>query len=224
MSHELRSPIAVISSFVDALAISAYDALTAEERADLDHIKRGQRHLAALITQILDYVRAEGRRIEYHSVAVPVEPMLAEVMGMAHPDSSKKQLTLELGFCDSDDVVWADPDRVRQILLNLVGNAIKFSPHGGAPITLDCAGTKDTVLIHVRDHGPGIPSDELPELFKPFVQLGRAAADRQGLGLGLAISRDLARAMQGDLTLESRPGAGCRFTLALPRSQPAAIR
>jgi len=120
--------------------------------------------------------------------------------------------------------VWADPDRVRQILLNLVMNAVKYATTPDAPIVLSLSTTPQDVAIDVADSGPGIPADQLAAIFYPFVQLPSGLSNRRGgVGLGLAISRDLARAMNGDLTVESVVGVGSRFTLRLPRAPRAAV-
>ena len=120
----------------------------------------------------------------------------------------------------SDATVWADLDRVRQVLLNLVINAVKYTPEGGGEIGIGCTVLRDTVIVQVSDHGPGIPADKLSDIFEPFVQLKSGLTDRLGgVGLGLSISRELARAMRGDLTVESTFGVGSRFTLALRRAR-----
>jgi signal transduction histidine kinase len=107
---------------------------------------------------------------------------------------------------------------VRQILVNLVMNAVKYTPPGGGTITVSCATVADTVVARVADTGPGIPAERHGAIFEPFVQLSAGLADRRGgVGLGLPISRDLARAMSGDVTVESTMGLGSCFTLALPR-------
>jgi signal transduction histidine kinase len=112
----------------------------------------------------------------------------------------------------------ADPERVTQILINVLSNAIKFTRAGGH-IGADCASTADTVSIRVSDTGIGIAAEKHESIFEPFIQLKESLADRaSGIGLGLAISRDLARAMHGDLTVESSEGKGARFTLSLPRA------
>jgi signal transduction histidine kinase len=113
-------------------------------------------------------------------------------------------------------VAWADPDRVRQILVNLVMNAVKYTP-GGGRVTLECDADGTHAFAHVSDTGPGIPTAKLGKIFEPFVQLTAGLADHKGgVGLGLTISRDLALAMGGDLTVESTVGVGSRFTLVLP--------
>jgi signal transduction histidine kinase len=116
-------------------------------------------------------------------------------------------------------MMWVDPDRARQILLNLVMNGVKYATAAGGQVTLSFATTPQTVSIHVADTGPGIPSEQLAAIFEPFVQLANGLTERRGgVGLGLTISRDLARAMEGDLTIESTVGVGSRFTLRLPRA------
>jgi len=119
---------------------------------------------------------------------------------------------------DSSITARADPERVTQILINLLSNAIKFTPPGGH-IGAVCAATDDTVTIRVSDTGIGIAAEKHESIFEPFIQLKESLSDREsGVGLGLAISRDLARAMKGDLTVESSEGKGARFTLSLPRA------
>jgi len=114
-------------------------------------------------------------------------------------------------------VAHADGEKVEQILVNLLSNAAKFTPPGGR-ITVSCAERDGTVRVIVTDTGPGIPSNQLETIFDPFVQLGRSlSSEHEGAGLGLAISRDLAHAMGGDLAVRSEPGRGSAFTLALPR-------
>ena len=142
---------------------------------------------------------------------------LADVAGMLSAPIADKGLILDGPHGNADAIAWADPDRVRQILLNLVMNAVKYTPPNRGIISLSCAVEGDRVFARVADTGPGIPSEAFESIFEPFVQLAAGLADRRGgVGLGLAISRDLARAMAGDLSLESTIGIGSQFTLALP--------
>jgi signal transduction histidine kinase len=135
---------------------------------------------------------------------------------MVVPQAERKGLRLLRGSCDAEVVGLADPLKTEQVLLNLVSNAVKFTPEGGS-VTVDCARAERSVLIVVRDTGPGIPAEKQEAIFDPFVQLGRTlTSTHEGPGLGLAISRDLARAMNGDVTVDSTPGTGATFTLRLP--------
>jgi len=119
---------------------------------------------------------------------------------------------------DSSIVARADPERVTQILVNLLSNAIKFTPAGGH-ITAECAGVDERVTLTITDTGIGIAAEKHEPIFEPFIQLKEGLSDREGgVGLGLAISRDLARAMDGDITVESTEGKGARFILSLPRA------
>ena len=121
--------------------------------------------------------------------------------------------------CSADLTAWADAARTQQILINLLSNAIKFTPSGGR-ISIACAINGDFVGISVLDTGPGIPEDQHEAVFQPFVQLGRSLTNvQEGVGLGLAISRDLARGMSGDIKLHSHAGEGSTFTLVLPRTK-----
>jgi signal transduction histidine kinase len=129
--------------------------------------------------------------------------------------------TLEWLPGDPNAHVWADPGRIRQILINLVMNAVKYSPEGTGRIVLSYAMTRHDIIIQVADNGPGIPPEMLEAVFEPFVQLAKGLTKRHGgVGLGLAISRDMARTMNGDVTVDSTFGFGSRFTLTLPRSAP----
>jgi signal transduction histidine kinase len=134
---------------------------------------------------------------------------------------TEKRLTLTGPDPDLRVVAWADSERVKQILLNLLMNAVKYIRADGGTITLSCENVGDFALARVRDTGPGIPAAKIDTIFEPFVQLTEGLTDRQGgVGLGLAISRDLARAMGGDLTVESSVDAGSCFTLSLPQAPP----
>jgi signal transduction histidine kinase len=215
VSHELRTPLNAIGGFAELLDIGIHGPVTEQQRTALARIKANQQHLLILITEILDFVRVESGRMEYRNSAVSLTHALADVAGMLSGAITGKGLTLDGPRGEANAVAWADPNRVRQILVNLVMNAVKYVPAG--TITLTCAVASDTVVAHVADTGPGIPAETLDSIFEPFIQLTAGLTDRRGgVGLGLAISRDLARGMNGDLTVESTLGAGSRFTLTLP--------
>ena len=144
---------------------------------------------------------------------------LDAVGAMMEPLAKSKGLGFEIRHCSGDASAWADAPRVQQILINLVSNALKFTPRGGR-ISLACSMVGDQVVVSVLDTGPGIPEEKQETIFEPFVQLGRSltSTSHEGVGLGLAISRGLARAMGGDLKVSSYVGQGSTFTLILPRA------
>ncbi|HZK78737.1 MAG TPA: ATP-binding protein, partial [Gemmatimonadaceae bacterium] len=147
---------------------------------------------------------------------------LDDVVEMLEGPIKDRHLTLDRRLGIADAQVWADPDRVRQILINLVMNAVKYTPAGAGTITLNYTMTRHDVIIQVADTGPGIPPEMLEAIFEPFVQLETGLTNRKGgVGLGLAIGRDMARAMNGELSVDSTLGFGSRFTLALPRTPPS---
>jgi signal transduction histidine kinase len=217
MSHELRTPLNAIGGFTELMELEIEGPVTERQHVALARIKANQQHLLGMITEILNFVRIEGGRMEYRSAEVSMTEALADVAGMLAAAIIERGLTLEGPRSDAGAVAWADPDRVRQILVNLVMNAVKYTRPSGGTITLSSAVVGDSVVTQVADTGPGILTEKLESIFEPFVQLTAGLADRRGgVGLGLAISRDLARAMGGDLTVESTVGAGSRFTLTLP--------
>jgi signal transduction histidine kinase len=218
MSHELRTPLNAIGGYVDLLDLGIRGALNDEQRIDLARIQKSQRHLLSLINGLLTFARVERGSIEYRFGAVPLNELRATAESLVLPQATARGLTLTFEGCDETVCVRADREKLDQIVLNLLGNAIKFSERGGM-ITVRCVPDVETLAIIVEDTGCGIPSDRLAVIFEPFVQLdSRLTRQREGVGLGLAISRDLARGMGGDLTAESEVGVGSRFTLTLARA------
>jgi signal transduction histidine kinase len=218
ISHELRTPLNAIGGYAELIEMGLRGPVTSEQRTDLTRIKRSQRHLLALISEILNFVRAESGRMEYRFAEISIGAVIQDVVEMMEASIENKHLILEPHPADGDTLVWADPDRVRQILINLVMNAVKYTAAGGK-LSISYTLTRYDVIVQVADSGSGIPADMLEAIFEPFVQLESGLSDRRGgVGLGLAISRDMARAMNGDLTVDSTLGIGSRFTLALPRT------
>jgi signal transduction histidine kinase/PAS domain-containing protein len=233
MSHELRTPLNAIAGYVDLLELGIHGPVSAAQRDALARIQASQQHLLGLINDVLDYAKIETGNMRFQLGAVSVAHALDEVEALIVPQVSEKSLSLGIDRCDAALAVYADADRLRQILLNVVSNAVKFTGSGGR-IEVRCAlreilddaepssepGRACVVEIAVRDTGVGIPAEKLAAIFEPFVQvdsdLTRIA---EGTGLGLAISRDLARGMGGDLSVESTVGAGSTFILTLPRAQ-----
>jgi signal transduction histidine kinase/integral membrane sensor domain MASE1 len=216
MSHELRTPLNAIAGYVEVMALGIHGPLTAQQRDSLDRIQRNQRHLLSLIDDVLIFAKIEADHLSVELKRVRVGDALTELEPLVAPELERKALTLSCAPCDSSLSVRADPEKLRQILINLVGNAIKFTPAGGH-ITLPAVREGDTVRSSVADTGIGIPADQLPHVFEPFFQVERGPTRRfPGVGLGLAIAHDLARAMRGDVRVESRVAEGTTVSLALP--------
>jgi signal transduction histidine kinase len=216
MSHELRTPLNAIGGYADLMEMGLRGPITPEQRTDLARIQASQRHLLGLINQVLNYTRIETGTVQYDLVTVPVSEALAEAEALVVPQVRARGLTYVLGGCDPALRVRADREKLQQIMLNLLTNAIKFTEPGGT-VRVEC-GTRDALVeIVVHDTGIGIAEDKLAQVFEPFVQVDqRLTRQNEGVGLGLAISRDLARGMEGDLTAQSQVGVGSRFVLTLP--------
>ena len=214
MSHELRTPLNAISGYVDLLEMGIRGPVTAAQVEDLGRIRRSARHLLGLIDDVLGFARLGAGSLTYHVREVPLAPLLADAEIMVAPQSAERGLRLTIHPCPPELRVRADAEKAQQILLNLLGNAIKFTPQGGE-VEVSWAAEPGRVRVAVRDTGVGIPSEKLAQVFEPFVQVDRQYAPSVGVGLGLAISRELARAMGGELTAQSTPGAGSTFTVSL---------
>ena len=217
MSHELRTPLNAIGGYIDLLDMGLRGPVTEEQHADFARVKTNQRHLALLITEILNFARVGSGRMAYAVGDVNACGALTHAIQLIEPLIAQRGLTFDGISGDRSLAARADPEKVTQILVNLFSNAIKFTPPGGH-ISAGCAASDNTVTLHVSDTGIGVAPEKLEAIFEPFVQAQEALADRaSGIGLGLAISRDLARAMKGDLIVESSVGRGSRFSLVLPR-------
>jgi PAS domain S-box-containing protein len=216
MSHELRTPLNAIGGYAELMEMGLRGPVTPEQRADLTRIQQSQRHLLGLINQVLNYTRVETGTVRYELGDVPVSEALAAAEALIVPQVRARGLTYVLGGCDPALRVRADREKLQQILLNLLTNAIKFTDPGGE-LRVACATVGGTVEIAVADTGVGIAADRLADVFEPFVQVDqRLTRPHEGVGLGLSISRDLARGMEGDLTAESTLGVGSTFVLTLP--------
>ena len=218
MSHDLRTPLTTIYGNAQMLAAEQFGPLTAEQRRAVRTIAEACRTQLALISDILEFARLDSGRIELRTRPVAVLDVIERAEMLMRLQTTEAGLTLRRDVgCDEGTCVLADAARLQQILLNLLTNAVKYTPPGGE-ITVACDTAGERVRICVRDTGIGIAPEQLPRIFVPFVQLD--ASGPGGVGLGLAISRDLARAMDGDVTAESTPGAGSVFIIDLP-SAPA---
>jgi len=217
MSHELRTPLNAIGGYVDLLDMGVHGPIAQAQRVALDRVRANQSHLLTLINDVLAFAKLEAGHIEFDLRSLDVAALLASVEPLVAPQAAANGIALSTQECEPSMRMRGDEERVRQILLNLVSNAIKFTQEGGW-VALSCEMDEEWTYVRVRDNGPGIEEDEQRRLFDPFVQVGRRLdRPQEGVGLGLAISRDLARGMGGDLRVESAPGEGSTFTVVLRR-------
>ena len=216
MSHELRSPLNAVEGHAALLEDGIYGPVNEAQVGAIRRLRRSAKLLLALITDMLDFARIEAGKVTYHIRRHPLQQLLADVDELVRPQLGERRLSWHVGSVPPQATVLADEDRARQVLLNLVTNALKFTSDGGR-VELNADVRDGVARICVKDNGIGIPSGRLTSIFDPFVQLDASQkGQRQGIGLGLAISRDLARGMGGELTVESVEGQGSTFTLTLP--------
>ncbi|HEX2209776.1 MAG TPA: ATP-binding protein [Longimicrobium sp.] len=225
MSHEIRTPINAILGYTELLLMELEGPLTEGQRAQLSRVRFSGQHLTGLVDQLLDFARIEAGTLRVERRHASASDAVSNALSVLAPQAEARGITLS-AECDGDARYTGDPQRVDQILLNLLANAVKFTEKGGrARVTCTpCEGTPpgvghpgSWVCLRVEDTGIGIAPEQLERIFEPFVQVESGYTRRhEGAGLGLAISRRFARWMGGDLTVESTPGAGSAFTLWLP--------
>jgi signal transduction histidine kinase/CHASE3 domain sensor protein len=221
MSHELRTPLSAILGFADLLLTSSKEQLSSRARESLERIKRNGEHLLGLINDVLDLAKAEAGRVEVRLAPVNVVLLARACVAEVESLRSGKNLRMEVDAGEASADTMTDPQRVRQIIINLLANAIKFTDEG--EIMINVRATANEVQVAVRDTGIGIPAHAMKELFQDFHQLEAGDGRRyDGTGVGLALSRRLARALGGEIEARSRQGEGSTFTLVLPRIPPQA--
>jgi len=217
MSHELRTPLNVILGFTQLMQL---DGRSEEDREGLEHVERAGRHLLQLIDEVLDIARIEEGRLQLTLEDVPVGAVVEEALSLIRPLAGRRGIVVDArGVAASPLVVHADRRRLRQVLLNLLANAVKYNAEHGR-IDVRVAGPHGgLVRIAVADTGPGIPAADQERIFVPFE---RATGDEEieGTGLGLPITQRLAAAMAGRVELDSRVGRGSTFAVLLPGSDP----
>jgi signal transduction histidine kinase len=222
MSHELRTPLYAIAGYVELLQLGIHGPVSSEQLTALARVRTNQQHLLRLINDVLAFAKVEAGQLDLDIHEFDAGALLDSIMPLVAPQAEARRIDLAVEACDPDLHPLGDEERVRQILLNLAGNAIKFTQRGGR-VTLSCTREGEHVAFRVSDNGPGIAEDRQRAIFDPFVQVERRLSNpHEGVGLGLAISADLAKAMGGTLSVQSEPGEGSTFTLELPRSPEAA--
>jgi signal transduction histidine kinase len=229
VSHELRTPLNAIVGFVDLLRQGVYGELGPRQVKPVERIEASANHLRHLVDQILDLAKIAAGRLEIHREPIDLRPFLADVVSEVESLAREKGLALSLNIEAPSLRIRTDPLHLRQILMNLLGNAIKYTPVGGVIVRAhDPAGDsaegrlrdgQTWIAIDVADTGIGIHPADHERIFEEFEQVGagpRGDSALRGTGLGLPISRRLAQALGGRINLESSPGAGARFSLWLP--------
>jgi signal transduction histidine kinase/ActR/RegA family two-component response regulator len=213
MSHELRTPLNGVLGFAQLLEM---EPLTDAQQDSVRQISKGGWHLLGLINEVLDITRIETGAISLSPEPVSAAEVLLESLDLVGPLALQRGVHLMSSSTPGCDAfVYADRQRVKQILLNLMSNAVKYNRTGGS-VAVSCVRTTDTLQISVTDTGPGIAAEHLGLLFVPFERLGAEHSDVEGTGIGLALSRRLAESMAGTLDVETAVGKGSTFHLELP--------
>jgi len=218
MSHELRTPLNAIIGLTDMLVTNAARFGTEKAQEPLQRVNRAGTHLLGLINQVLDLSKIEAGKLELNPQAVQLTPLINEVIGTAGQLAEQNKNRLIVDTQENLGALTVDPMRLRQILLNLLSNACKFTKEGEVRLRARrVANGRDWIEIAVADTGIGMTPEQQAKLFEEFSQADAATAQRfGGTGLGLALSRKLARMMGGDVTVASEPGKGSVFTVRLP--------
>jgi PAS domain S-box-containing protein len=221
MSHELRTPMNAILGFAQLLEMSQKEPLTSNQHERLKQIVKGGQHLLDLINEILDISRIEANRLQISPEPVSVTESIQEVLDLTTPLAVKRQIQVvtKLGSLDRKYFVMADRQRLKQILLNLVSNAVKYNFEGGSIIITCQQSPSNRWRISIADSGPGISRENIARLFTPFERLNTGQSSVEGTGLGLVLAKRLVELMHGDIGVESMVGRGSTFWIELPMAE-----
>lgn len=213
MSHELRTPLNAVLGFARLLEM---DELNEDQNDNLRQIIKAGRHLLSLINEVLDISKIEAGEISLSLEPVDMHEVVDEVYSLMQPLAAQRNVALECSTPCPGLHLFADKQRLKQVLLNLVANGIKYNKQGGS-VNISCmAGEEERYRIVVSDTGPGIAPDDIPKLFSPFERLGAETSDVEGTGLGLALAQRLVHLMHGTIGVTSPPGTGSAFWVELP--------
>ena len=217
VSHELRTPLTVVKAAVDNMRDGITGEFTENQKAYLDLLQVNADRLARQINDLLDLSRIEAGYLQLYPSSIAVKEIGRQVVESLGPLAREKELTLEVKGDGTSVEAWADPERVHQILLNLVNNAVKFTPPGGrVEVEVEVEVEGEDVVTVVRDTGPGIPAEEREKVFEKFHQVGSSPGSSRGSGIGLSIARQLVELHGGRIWVESEEGKGSRFAFTLP--------
>ena len=220
ISHELRTPLNGILGSSEAIREGIYGSLTDAQMKALETLDRAANHQLSLVNDLLDLTKIEKGSFEPHLEAVSLSKIVEDVFQFLGDKAHQGHINLQVGPNTEVVVIETDARRVRQMLLNLIGNAVKFTPEGGS-VTVTCESQGEMVAIHVRDTGIGISAEELPRMFEAFTQVD-SVLQRQhaGSGLGLSLTAKFAELLGGEIKATSTPGKGSTFTILLPNTPP----
>jgi protein-histidine pros-kinase len=219
MSHELRTPLNGIIGFAEFLADGKPGPVNEKQKEYLEDILKSGQHLLHLINDMLDLVKVQAGKLELSPEVFDIRSGIEEVCAVVHPIAEQKNIDVRIEIEPGLDTITLDLQRFRQILYNLLSNALKFTDDGGVVSIKADRRADGNIRISVRDSGIGIAADDIPRLFTEFEQLETGIARRfGGTGLGLALTRSIVTLQGGSIEVESEPGAGSTFTVALPQS------
>ncbi len=221
VSHELRTPLTAIKASADNMLDRLIGDLNAKQVGYLTRIKSNSDRLARLINDLLDLSTIEAGKIDLRPANLPLVTLVKEAAESLRPVAAEKLINLTVMSADPGVIAWADRDKVIQVLMNLIGNALKFTPTRGEVTVAVAKNSAAWMQISVTDTGPGIPAEEVNKVFGRFYQIGQAGTQKtQGTGLGLAISKALVEMHGGKIWVESEAGKGSTFSFTLPAEQP----
>jgi PAS domain S-box-containing protein len=221
MSHELRTPIGAMTGYTDLILEGIYGPITPDQRTHLERVKSVGRHLLNIVEEILLFARVEAGREEIHLTSVDAFQIARDAIAVVDPMARNKSLRVMADIPATKAMANTDELKVRQILINLLGNAVKFTRAGEIGLSARMEDRTGHIVFAIRDTGEGIAPENLERIFEPFTQIENSYSRTQpGTGLGLPVSRRLARMLGGDLTVESRVGQGSVFTASILRSGP----
>ncbi len=217
MSHELRTPLNAIIGFAEVMSLETFGPISAKYKEYIGDIHNSGKHLLSLIEDILDIARIESDRIPIEIAKISLSEMVKDALILVQQRAADKNIDLSEATIDQDFDLKVDPTRCLQIIVNILGNAVKFTPEGGQ-IGFDTHIEDDKLLLTIWDTGPGIAESEQEQIFEAFKQAHNGIYSRgeDGVGLGLTLSLKLARLMDGNITVQSEVGKGSRFTVHLP--------
>jgi signal transduction histidine kinase len=217
VSHETRQPVHASLGYVEMLQLGLRGELNESQLADLENIRKNQTHLLRLLNDILSFAKLEAGALQLDMEPADAGDIMAQARPVLEPLFKAKGVTYEVRPPTAPASFFGDRERTMQVCVNLLTNALKATESGGR-VTFACDVSADRVTFSVSDTGIGIPRAKFDAIFDPFTQLARGSnADARGVGLGLSISRQLARAMNGDVAVESTVGVGSTFAFSLPR-------